>query len=108
MLSRGGGTVTGIRRPEAPGPRGPNTIGFIISALTFIGLLVMLAVVMPTMMGIHQIVCDGVVERWMIPEDYSGGGCVTLPPWWEHLVPGHNTERVCLTACLLEVTPGHS
>lgn len=105
--TEGGGTVTGIRRPEAPEPRGPGTTGFSILALTFIGLLVMLAVVIPTM-GTRQVVCDGVVERWMIPEDYAGGGCVMLPLWWEHMVPGHDTERVCLGVCLREVGPAHS
>lgn len=100
--------MTGTAGSEAPEPRGPNTLGFVVLALTFIGLLVMLAVVIPTAMGSRQVECDAIVERWMIPEDYAGGGCVMLPPWWEHLVPGHDTGRVCLSMCLQEVTPRQS
>jgi hypothetical protein len=108
MRSEGGGTVTGIRRPEAPEPRGPSTTGFIILALSFMGLLVLLAVIIPMSGVSRQVVCDAVVERWMIPEDYAGSGCVMLPPWWEYLESGHDTERVCLSMCPQDITPRHS
>lgn len=97
--------MTGTTGPEAAKPTGLKNIGLIVLALAFAGLVVVVASIIPTAMGAHQVMCDGVAEMWMIPEDYDGGGCIALPPWWEHLVPGHDTRRVCLSMCLQDIKP---
>ena len=33
------------------------------------------------------------------PDDYAGSGCVEMPPWWEMVLPGHDTTMVCLGLC---------
>lgn len=53
--------------------------------------------------------CDGTVPLWMVPDDYDGGGCVALRPFWEAMLPWHWGEwrEVCLGMCLdLDAFPG--
>ena len=44
--------------------------------------------------------CDGAPE-WMVPDDYAGGGCVAVRPFYEALLPGNWGEwrNVCLGMC---------
>jgi hypothetical protein len=71
-------------------------------ALAFVAVVVAIASVIPTAMGVRTVLCDGYAEAWMLEDNHAGPGCVEMPPWWEHLVPGHDTTRVCLGMCLDE------
>ena len=68
-------------------------------ALAFAGFVLVLASIVPTAMGFRSVWCDGYAEAWMLADNRAGPGCVEMPPWWEYLVPGHDTRLVCLGLC---------
>jgi hypothetical protein len=71
-----------------------------IAAILVVPPLLGMALVSAAAGGIVQ--CDGTVPLWMLPDDYDGGGCVALRPFWEGLLPWHwsGWREVCLGMCL--------
>ncbi|HET7645913.1 MAG TPA: hypothetical protein VFM03_05450 [Candidatus Limnocylindria bacterium] len=45
--------------------------------------------------------CDGVYQRFQIPDDYNGSGCSRIIPAWHVIFPWNwdRTEEVCLGLC---------
>ncbi|HEX5579481.1 MAG TPA: hypothetical protein VFY43_07440, partial [Candidatus Limnocylindria bacterium] len=55
--------------------------------------------------GFASIGCDGSVPRWMLPDDYDGGGCIPWPENWATTQPWDDEEMVCLGLCGDETLP---
>jgi hypothetical protein len=71
----------------------------VVLALAFAASAVAASTVIATAVGVRTVMCDGTVPIWWIPDDYAGSGCVEMPPWWEMVLPGHDTTMVCLGLC---------
>jgi hypothetical protein len=71
-----------------------------------LGLLVIAGLFAASYIGLGRVAqCDGSVPKWMVPDDYDGGGCVELRPFWEGGLPWNigDWEHYCLGMCLDDV-----
>jgi hypothetical protein len=66
------------------------------------GALVLAGLFAASLIGLGGVAqCDGVVPKWMVPDDYDGGGCIEGRPQWEAVLPWNwgEWEPYCLGMC---------
>jgi hypothetical protein len=74
----------------------------LLRAVIVAGVLVFAGLFAASLVGLGGVAqCDGTVPRWMLPDDYDGGGCIEGRPPWEALLPWNlgEWEPYCLGMC---------